>query len=51
MISPQEIKEQGLKWWKPFLQSHLKGEVFFETSKRGSTVIIDIPFTYENSIL
>lgn len=29
MISPQEIKEQGLKWWKPFLQSHLKGEVFF----------------------
>ncbi len=29
MISPQEIKELGLKWWKPFLQSHLKGEVFF----------------------
>jgi hypothetical protein len=29
MISPQEIKEQGLKWWKPFLQSHLKEEVFF----------------------
>ena len=29
MISPLEIKKQGLKWWKPFLQSHLKGEVFF----------------------
>ncbi len=29
MISPAEIKEQALKWWKPFLQSHLKGETFF----------------------
>lgn len=29
MISPQEIKRQALKWWKPFLQSHLKNEVFF----------------------
>ncbi|MEO6718854.1 MAG: Wadjet anti-phage system protein JetD domain-containing protein [Ferruginibacter sp.] len=29
MISPQEIKAQALKWWKPFLQSHLRGEVFF----------------------
>lgn len=29
MISPQEIKEQGIKWWKSFLQSHLKGEIFF----------------------
>lgn len=29
MISPQEIKAQALKWWKPFLQSHLRGEDFF----------------------
>ncbi len=29
MISPQEIKSQALKWWKPFLQSYLKGEIFF----------------------
>lgn len=29
MISPQEIKAQALKWWKPFLQSHLRGEGFF----------------------
>ena len=29
MISPEEIKIQALKWWKPFLQSHLTGESFF----------------------
>lgn len=29
MISPQEIRTQALKWWKPFLQSHLKNEPFF----------------------
>ncbi|MCW3106597.1 MAG: hypothetical protein JWQ09_1103 [Segetibacter sp.] len=29
MISPEEIKIQALKWWKPFLQSHLKCETFF----------------------
>jgi hypothetical protein len=29
MISPAEIKAQAFKWWKPFLQSHLKGETFF----------------------
>jgi hypothetical protein len=29
MISPQEIKAQALKWWKPFLQSHLRNEQFF----------------------
>ncbi len=29
MISPNDIKVQALKWWKPFLQSHLKGEYFF----------------------
>jgi len=29
MISPEEIKIQALKWWKPFLQSYLKGEIFF----------------------
>jgi hypothetical protein len=29
MISPNDIKVQALKWWKPFLKSHLKGEDFF----------------------
>ncbi|MBK8088885.1 MAG: hypothetical protein IPK31_13595 [Chitinophagaceae bacterium] len=29
MISPQEIKAQAIKWWKPFLQSHLRNEPFF----------------------
>jgi len=29
MISPQEIKNQALKWWKPFLQSQLSGENIF----------------------
>lgn len=29
MISPAEIKVQALKWWTPFLQSHLTGETFF----------------------
>lgn len=29
MISPDEIKRQALKWWKPFLQSYIGGEAFF----------------------
>lgn len=29
MISPQDIKAQALKWWKPFLQSHLRNETIF----------------------
>jgi len=29
MISPEEIKQQALKWWKPFLQSHIANEAFF----------------------
>jgi hypothetical protein len=29
MISPEEIKIQALKWWKPFLQSEIMGEAFF----------------------
>lgn len=29
MISPQEIRAQALKWWKPFLQSHLRNGTFF----------------------
>lgn len=29
MISPEEIKSQALKWWKPLLQSHIAGEPFF----------------------
>lgn len=29
MISPEEIKQQALKWWTPFLQSYVTNEPFF----------------------
>jgi hypothetical protein len=29
MISPEDIKQQALKWWKPFLQSYILKEPFF----------------------
>ncbi len=29
MITPEEIKQQALKWWAPFLQSHVLNELFF----------------------
>ena len=29
MIGPEEIKQQVLKWWKPFLQSYVHKEPFF----------------------
>lgn len=29
MISPDEIKQQAMKWWKPFLQSHVAEQTFF----------------------
>ncbi|MCW5910550.1 MAG: hypothetical protein KIT62_05720 [Cyclobacteriaceae bacterium] len=29
MITPDEIKKQASKWWKPFLQSHISDEQFF----------------------
>lgn len=29
MISPEDIRQQALKWWKPFLQSTISGETFF----------------------
>jgi hypothetical protein len=29
MISPNEIKKQALKWWKPYLQSHIFEQEFF----------------------
>jgi hypothetical protein len=29
MITPAEIKEQALKWWKPFLVSYINKEAFF----------------------
>lgn len=32
MISPEEIKKQALKWWKPFLQSYIIGDSFFPKS-------------------
>lgn len=32
MISPDEIKNLALKWWKSFLQSYLQGEDFFPRS-------------------
>lgn len=32
MISPVEIKNQALKWWKPLLQSYIQEELFFPKS-------------------
>jgi hypothetical protein len=32
MISPDEIRNYALKWWKPLLQSEILGEVFFPKS-------------------
>lgn len=32
MISPDEIKKQVLKWWRPLLQSTISGEIFFPKS-------------------
>lgn len=32
MISPAEIKNQALKWWKPVLQSYIREELFFPKS-------------------
>jgi Uncharacterized protein conserved in bacteria len=32
MISPTEIKNQALKWWKPLLQSYIQEELFFPKS-------------------
>ena len=29
MISPEDILQQALKWWKPFLQSYISNEPFF----------------------
>ena len=29
MISPEDIKQQALKWWKPFLQSYILKKPFF----------------------
>jgi hypothetical protein len=29
MISPEDIRQQALKWWKPFLQSYITREPFF----------------------
>ncbi len=29
MISPEEIKQQALKWWPQVLQNHVNGEPFF----------------------
>jgi hypothetical protein len=32
MISPEEIRNIALKWWKPLLQSEITGELFFPKS-------------------
>ncbi|HTN08034.1 Wadjet anti-phage system protein JetD domain-containing protein [Agriterribacter sp.] len=32
MISPEEIKKQALKWWRPLLQSTIYGDMFFPKS-------------------
>ncbi len=49
MISPDDIKQQALKWWKPFLQSILSGETFFpkEIGRIGKTRPADITHRFD----
>jgi len=44
MISPDDIHQQALKWWKPFLQSVISGEPFFprEMDRIGKVKPADI---------
>jgi hypothetical protein len=44
MISPEDIHQQAIKWWKPFLQSVISGEPFFprEMDRIGKVKPADI---------
>jgi hypothetical protein len=49
MISPEEIKQQALKWWKPFLQSAIYNTAFFPKSidRIGKIQSSDITHRFE----
>lgn len=49
MISPEEIKQQALKWWPFFLRSHILNEPFFPRSidRIGKVQSGDITHRYE----
>lgn len=50
MISPEEIKQQALKWWKPFLQCDISHEPFFprQIERIGKVRPADITHRFEN---
>jgi len=50
MISPEEIKQQALRWWKPFLQSHISDEPFFpkQIDRIGKVRPSDLTHRFEN---
>src|SRR5258708_3859889 len=49
MISPEDIKLQALKWWKPYLQSIVSGEAFFprEIDRIGKARPADITHRFD----
>jgi hypothetical protein len=49
MISPEDIKQQALKWWKPFLQSYILKESFFpkENDRIGKAKSGDLTGRFE----
>jgi hypothetical protein len=49
MISPEEIRQQALKWWKPLLQSHVNNEPFFprQIDRIGKVQAADITGRFE----
>ncbi len=50
MISPEDIKQQALKWWKSFLQSHILQQPFFprQIDRIGKIHPADITRRFEN---
>jgi hypothetical protein len=49
MITPDEIRKQASKWWKPFLQSYILGEPFFpkKIDRIGKIKAADITSNFE----
>jgi hypothetical protein len=49
MINPEEITQQALKWWQPFLQSHILNEPFFpkEIARIGKAKPGDITHRFD----
>ncbi|MEX2233513.1 MAG: Wadjet anti-phage system protein JetD domain-containing protein [Cyclobacteriaceae bacterium] len=49
MISPEEVKQQALRWWKPLLQHHPHGESFFprQVDRIGKVQSADVTTRFE----